>query len=324
MLTEISKAIGISDLTSIDRQNLALLSPRHLPGPISSSKPTAPLIGNSSPMISKKSALSPKSSKGVPQPQFVVLDLSHVTFIDASAARGCFHQLSKMCATRNIFLCASGASSRVDWILRSHEVAFSIEEEFQTKLLSFPCEDSNSVKIILFETIYDALEFCEIKLLENIENRIHKSIPSQKTSLCDSILPRFRDLRYESLTQHSLPAVLAHFLGLDEKYIYRLEGFSTIKFHREFEMRSGEVIFERGGDANEFFIVLKGAVSLIDPLQSSSQRPKLLSGAGMVRYSNNKHRSAKTVLRVGSLFGVRNYRFFVFNSFQITTLPETI
>lgn len=63
------------------------------------------------------------------QPQFVVLDLTLVPNLDASASRGCFLQLAKACAKKNIIVCAAGATPRVEWMLRSHDVAYDMEEE---------------------------------------------------------------------------------------------------------------------------------------------------------------------------------------------------
>ena len=222
---------------------MVMLSPRHLPGNYSP-KPGAPPVGSRSPHLRDSSQKLQLRSKPKTKPQYVVLDLSHVTFIDASAARGCFLQLSKMCASRDIMLCGSGASPRVDWMLRSHEVAYSDEEEANAKLITLPFDDPKLVKLLLFETVYDALEYCEVKLLDEMEKRhIHVK---PKTSLCDSILPRNRNLQFTSLTKHSLPAVLAHFLGLEEKDMYQLDGFASVNFHKELELSKGEVVFTKG------------------------------------------------------------------------------
>ena len=246
LLTHISQTIGISNLTETDRENMALCSPRYLPGTKSAHKPGAPVIGSRSPHLRTSIQKSQLIFQPQRPPQYVVLDLSHVTFIDASAARGCFLQLSKMCANRNAMLCASGASPRVDWMLRSHDVAYSEDEEATAKLLTLPFNDPKSVKLLLFETVYDALEYCEVKLLDELEKLHTGAHVKSKTSLCDSILPANRDLHFTSLTNHSLPAVLAHFLGLHEKDMYRLDGFATVEFHKEIELSSSDVVFTKG------------------------------------------------------------------------------
>ena len=56
-------------------------------------------------------------------PRFLVLDLASVSNVDASAARGCFLQLAKMCNKRKITVCASGANNRINWLLETHDTA---------------------------------------------------------------------------------------------------------------------------------------------------------------------------------------------------------
>jgi hypothetical protein len=62
-----------------------------------------------------------------PPPRFLVLDLTSIHSIDASGARGCFLQLAKMCAMRNITVCAAGADNRINWILESHDTAHHMD-----------------------------------------------------------------------------------------------------------------------------------------------------------------------------------------------------
>ena len=68
----------------------------------------------------------------------MVLQLSQVPIIDVSAARGCFLQLAKMCSKKDIVLCAAGANSQSEWMLRSHDVAYNLEEEEILKKSNFP------------------------------------------------------------------------------------------------------------------------------------------------------------------------------------------
>ena len=77
-------------------------------------------------------------------PRFIVLDLKSVTNVDASAARGCFLQLAKMCQARKIVVCAAGTNSRISWMLETHDTA----EPF-CEALSNGTIESNE-KIILF------------------------------------------------------------------------------------------------------------------------------------------------------------------------------
>ena len=66
-------------------------------------------------------------------PRFVVLDLTQVPSVDASAARSCFLQLVRICKSNGVFLCAAGANIRIVWTLRTHDVIYSSEEENEIK-----------------------------------------------------------------------------------------------------------------------------------------------------------------------------------------------
>lgn len=81
-------------------------------------------------------------------PRFVVLDLASVSNVDASAARGCFLQLAKMCAARKIGVCAAGANSRIDWIMQTHDTAHHVDVDgLATGLIG------SSDKIMLFNDL---------------------------------------------------------------------------------------------------------------------------------------------------------------------------
>ena len=90
---------------------------------------------------------SNRSAPRVP-PRFLVLDLSSVSNVDASAARGCFLQLAKICARRKVIVCAAGANSRIDWIMQTHDTA----EHVDVDGLAIGSAESND-KIILFNDL---------------------------------------------------------------------------------------------------------------------------------------------------------------------------
>ena len=63
-----------------------------------------------------------------------------------------------MCSRHRVVVCASGATPRVDWILRAHLCAFAVYEEEEAKL-KLEHQLANSIddgpnKIFLFETLY--------------------------------------------------------------------------------------------------------------------------------------------------------------------------
>ena len=81
-------------------------------------------------------------------PRFLVLDLSSVSNVDASAARGCFLQLAKICARRKVIVCAAGANTRIDWIMQTHDTAQHVDVDG----LAIGSAESND-KIILFNDL---------------------------------------------------------------------------------------------------------------------------------------------------------------------------
>lgn len=80
-------------------------------------------------------------------PRFLVLDLASVSNVDASAARGCFLQLAKMCNKRKITVCASGANNRINWLLETHDTAQHLDLDALSSG-ALPSE-----KILLFDDI---------------------------------------------------------------------------------------------------------------------------------------------------------------------------
>ena len=62
-----------------------------------------------------------------------------------------------MCEKRGILLCACGAVPKVEWMLRSHGVAYEYEKEIQVKndMLSNGDPRRKHGKLILFLTIFE-------------------------------------------------------------------------------------------------------------------------------------------------------------------------
>ena len=95
----------------------------------------------------KKKQLIMSTNRRAP-PRFLVLDLASVSNVDASAARGCFLQLAKMCNKRKITVCASGANNRINWLLETHDTA----QHLDIDTLASEGLGSNE-KILLFDDI---------------------------------------------------------------------------------------------------------------------------------------------------------------------------
>lgn len=228
-------------------------------------------------------------------PRFLVLDLSSVTNVDASAARGCFLQLAKMCANRNVVVCAAGANSHITWILKTHETAHEFDlhdsENGHSQI------DRLSEKIILFNDLNEALYFCEATLLaETTSMKWHKDLAPDSSNLAISLSNAF-----------------TNFLGLEEKSAAALVEYEENGrlFHTETMYSAGQTIFCPGTNSDSFFVVLSGTVAvLLDDRFGRSQT--IISGAGMQKLQRPKMNvfqagQISRVLSVGSIFGFVDY-----------------
>ena len=245
--------------------------------------------------IAFSKGVKPKPRR-ITRPRFVVFDLSQVPNIDSSAARGCFFQLAKICARYNVVLCASGANSRVDWVLRCHDAAYTIEEEEGAKIKASSLHDVTE-KIILFETVFEALEFCESNLISEMQPAApHGMIP-----------PSSRRVVLEE--RISLKDAFVNILGLKPEEEAKLHAFEAERgpFHDEVEYRSGEAIFQEGDYSDAFFVVLSGAVALFESGRMSSNLD-FLSGAGSVRPSRiSSLGDVGAFIPTGGIFGFVDY-----------------
>ena len=161
LLHDIVEEIGLS-ISSEEITQIALASP-HTSTPLSSVR--ARKVKRSPSGGTKKKQANHQDAKRKIHPHFVVLDFTQVHNLDASAATSCFLQLAKMCEKRGILLSACGAVPRVEWMLRSHDIAYEFNEEIQVKkdvlLLSKQKRDVRQGKLLLFLTVFEALEFSE-------------------------------------------------------------------------------------------------------------------------------------------------------------------
>jgi hypothetical protein len=161
----------------------------------------------------------------------------------ASACRGCFLQLVRICAKRGITVCASNASVRVEWMLRSHDVAYDLDEEQRIKhQQSLRAENLEATRLLLFVTIHEALEFCENALIHkmgqesiNIRGQITYSVLSVEGS--------------------SLASVFSRILGspqCEEDILSKLNGK---RYHQEITLQAGQVIFWTNTHSDSFYVV---------------------------------------------------------------------
>lgn len=213
-------------------------------------------------------------------PKFLVLDLLYVSHLDASATRGCFLQLVKICAKHGIVVCASGVTPRIEWMFRSHGVSYkTVEEETEVKgrLQSRSMETRNIQVcdlVLLFVAVQDALEFCEGALLHTYSQQ------RQMPMLTNLFGPK----------QQSFTGVLAKLVGASEeekKILSRLE--EGQRYHEEKELKKGEIIFHPNTYSDFFVVVLQGTVANNsgNARAVGRMREKVISGAGKVGNRSN-------------------------------------
>lgn len=207
-------------------------------------------------------------------PQFVVIDLSQVSNMDASAARTCFLQFTVMCNKNGIVVCASCATPRMDWILRSHGVAYKHEEEEESKQRvqdrsksvrrkpEFGCE-----KMLLFLTTHEALEFCENAI-------IHQFIVRKEEPELPVVDPQ----------EHTLATVFAKILDSPVEEYVVLQRLNGLRYHDEIEFEAGDKVFAKGSYSESYFVVMSGAVASEtgDRRAIYRQKQTIVSGAGLV------------------------------------------
>lgn len=212
-------------------------------------------------------------------PKFLILDLVHVHNLDATGTRNCFLQLSKMCVKKGIVVCSAGATPRITWMLRSHKVSFSFEDEEKTKARlqtrdgsSSPCE-----KILLFSTSQEALEFCENVILYR-----------QHRSTGDLLPPKTPSQEVSGPEERSLQSVISTIIGASNSEISILESLDAQRYHTEVTLKNGEVLFERETHADSFYIVLHGGIANTTMGKRTKFRHKVpvISGAGLVQTSS--------------------------------------
>lgn len=232
----------------------------------------------------KKDAVQKSSTY---KPRYLVLDLSSVSTVDATSARGCWLQLAKMASSRGIIVLAAGQNSRIDWIMQTHDCAIRIEDGEKLS-------DEAKQKIIMFDDLNDALQFAE-----------HALVTEKPSNLA---FKRFEDLATPSgvLTSISLSAAFTNFIGVQPDHAKALDDWekSGKSFHIETKYNAGDTIFSAGTNADGFFIVLSGSVVVLK--DGKNEDKDILSGAGRQQSSRRNivdGNNVSSVLSVGRIFG---------------------
>mmetsp|Transcript_7489 Transcript_7489/g.7365 ORF Transcript_7489/g.7365 Transcript_7489/m.7365 type:complete len:737 (+) Transcript_7489:507-2717(+) len=259
-------------------------------------------------------------------PKYIVLDLMGVTHLDASATRGCFLQLAKMAAKKHIIVCASGLSPKIEWMFRSHEVAFdTIETEGREKTdILDPkkkmSDNEDHERILLFTTAAEALEFCETLLLQGVNNGTAKP---RRTFSLNSLTNL--GLLEEKSRAHTVSNIISNFLGSTDEQKNILEKLMDLRYHKEVTYKAGQVIFKKHEDSDAIFIILNGGVanSTSSNIQSMRQRQSVISGAGKITSTQGTSSDTHTLWQVGAIFGFNDYLLGRKRTFQAVAVDET-
>mmetsp|Transcript_53463 Transcript_53463/g.113558 ORF Transcript_53463/g.113558 Transcript_53463/m.113558 type:complete len:540 (+) Transcript_53463:1372-2991(+) len=302
LLTDITDEIGLS-MSEEEIKRIAFQSP-HASTPMSSLR--ARRI--KSPRAAKKKAkLLSKNC----HPQFVVLDFTQMNNLDASAATSCFLQLAKLCEKRGILLCAAGAIPRVEWMLRSHDASYGYDEEIEIKneMLSNQSNNLNHGKLILFLTIFEALEFSERLLIE----RVTTKMPFERISCLQRGLSNVSG----EFPHHQLTYIFLNVLRGDLSEEEKAAVDCIQSYYEEAEYQRGQSVFKKNTHPDAFYIVVSGAVAVPRDRQGSSPSVMIRSGAGSVQSTRSlsssnlvelmgddgHHKSVDSFHKVGGIFG---------------------
>ena len=187
-----------------------------------------------------------------------------------------------MCSKRGIVVVASGATPRIDFMLRSHGASFTSEEEDAVKEKVYNESDNPAARvsdiidrIILFMTVHEALEFCEATLIHQFHGK-----SAQSSGYRDFAGPK----------EQSLSSVFAHLLESDLEERNVLRQFDDCRYHRELGFSAGEKIFSKGKRADGIYVVLKGCLASGKGRSDNiyRHRQQIVSGAGLVPRRGSK------------------------------------
>lgn len=307
LLSKICNEIGI-DATATDMVEISFASPRHS-GRTCSTPTAASLTALRRNREMSQAPLENQIERKKIRPKYVILEVSQVPNVDATAARSCFLQLAKMCSKNGIMLCAVAANPKVDWTLRSHDVAYSIEEEAIIKnQLLYPHKEKGSIetpfgKVLLFDSLNVALHLCENKLIYDL----NQTMRSSSLSMSKNAIPHSA-LDYAPLTQTKLATIFSRILGIGhESEIKKLSVFETGGSAQveEVDLTLGDTIYKKDEDADSFYIVLFGSIEIhrSDDYGINSKKALTSNRKSMDNLSWGSAGEVVSYLQVGGIFG---------------------
>jgi len=271
LLNDITQSVGLN-MSQAEIEQLSFAGP-HVSTPLSRKRGLTIRRQNKKP--------------NVKQPQYIVLDMNLMHNLDASAASSCFLQLATLCEKRGIFLCASGTSSRVEWMLRSHGVAYDYEKELEIKKSISSSKDgsiNHAGKVLLFLTVFEALQFCERMLIQKYTHRMPLRNPIQTLS------SRLTEESPHHRLTYIIQSLLRETLTEEEN---KLVG-GIVRYSQAVKYEPNQTIFLRSTHPDAFYIVINGSVAIPqDRVGVGNNSSSVLSGAG---HANKKSLSQTNLL----------------------------
>merc|ERR1712151_267554 len=244
-----------------------------------------------------------------------------------------FLQLAKMCSKKDIVLCAAGANSKSEWMLRSHDVAYNLEEEEILKKSKFSMSENNNddnipkEKILLFENLYDALEFCEVKLLENLgstqSSGLQRSLSGLQLYDVDNEEDEEKQLPSSSQTALTISGIFANVLGYKEDERLALTKLDHPPFSQQCAFSAGDTVFVMNSKSDTFYVILKGSVGML--LDTNTSTPSITSPSSSLLATsnhNNQYGQVKAYLHAGGILGYVDFILDQPRSFSIVAVKD--
>eukprot|EP00752_Nemacystus_decipiens_P005603 g5071.t1 len=213
---------------------------------------------------------------------FIVLDCSKVTNIDASAARTCFLPLQRVTEAHGVCIAYAGLTDRMETLLSVHKAI-------------------GRDNVAVFKTFFAAVDWCETQLI--------RSVAAYEEDGSASFWATSHFSRRESFKSSAvtIKQLLRQILDLPES-ASAVDGIERYCSQEDYE--AGEVIFSPGDEADSFYVVTDGQV-LVEKSPDGSCRPQELRGEGKEdrKRANSAARAGGQVLfNVGAIFGYVDYQ----------------
>lgn len=192
---------------------------------------------------------------------------------------------------------------RVAWILRSHDVAFDYEEGTDVKDHMFDPHNAVSHglmydRIILFDTVNEALELCECKYIDDIE---HGKVPRKSRRVLSSSNLAELD---RSRPSNIFCQILGIEGGREEALLKQLDETSPGQIEEQ-HFQSGDIIFDENVATDAFYVILQGAIAVCTKRNSNRGAVR---DSGKLGVTLLRDREVATYVNVGGVFGYVDFK----------------